>query len=475
MSSAISSILAFLDRISLLVYEWTPWAMTFSYCATSVFLYMIIPPSFHAGLWYMFVILQTFVTLTVVTEGICSITPAIKSRKARRAAKAHGFNLGEKAPKIDLIYPCYLPNEQDIIMRQMRYALREISYPRGRLTIYFVYNTPYDLPEIEEEMRTFEMAHDNLCIIKVPGSKSKADNVNYFLNQVQDSGADIITIFDADHYPEADNLKWVATRFLQGDVDIVQGRCCIYNYNDTWLTKLISAEFDTIYGVFHPGRASLHGYGLFGGSNGHWNASLLRTLQFQGHMLTEDIDSTIRAITSGARIAYDDKVISYETAPTTVMSLLKQRMRWTQGWTQVAIRHAGPCMRRGAYGTYWRGRFGLFFLLIFREFYFYLVSQLSFMLVGSIIITPPTSWASVYTALVGFKISLWAVSLNIISITALTTITVRQRSTFTKPLSILAFGAVSPVYFFLVSIIAIFCHFREIVTKYDNWNPTKRA
>jgi cellulose synthase/poly-beta-1,6-N-acetylglucosamine synthase-like glycosyltransferase len=449
--------------------------MTFSYCACSVFFYIVVPPGLHAGLWYMFIVLQTFVTLTVLTEGISSLAPAIKSRKAVRKAHLEGFKLGDKAPKIDLIYPCYLPNEQDIIMRQMRYSLREINYPRNRLTIYFVYNTPYDIPEIEEEMRNFEMAHDNLRIIKVPGSKSKADNVNYFLNVVPDSGADIISIFDADHYPDNDNLNWVATSFLKGTVDIVQGRCCIYNYGDTWLTKLISAEFDTIYGVFHPGRAALHGYGLFGGSNGHWNASLLRTLQFQGHMLTEDIDSTLRAITSGARIIYDDKVISYETAPTSLMALLKQRMRWTQGWTQVAIRHAGPSLKRGAYGTYWRSRLGLFFLLIFRELYFYLVSQLSFMLFASIAITPPRSWDAVYSALVGFKASLWALVLNLVCITALAIITIRQKSTYTKTRSIILFGAISPFYFFAVSIIAIFCHFREVVTKYDNWNPTKRT
>jgi len=192
-------------------------------------------------------------------------------------------------------------------------------------------------------------------------------------------------------------------------------------------------------------------------------------------MLTEDIDSTLRAITSGARIAYDEKVLSYETAPTTFVSLLKQRLRWSQGWTQVAIRHAIPSMQRGAYGTYWRSRLGLFFLLVFRELYFYLVSQLSFMLFASVVTTPPKTWASVYSALVGFKISIWALGLNIFCVTALTCITIRQRSTFTRGISIVYFGLLCPVYFFGVSIVAIFCHFREIVTRYDDWNPTKRS
>lgn len=36
--------------------------------------------------------------------------------------------------------------------------------------------------------------------------------------------------------------------------------------------RAISAEFDMIYAVFHPGRARSHGFGLFGGSNGYWRS-----------------------------------------------------------------------------------------------------------------------------------------------------------------------------------------------------------
>lgn len=314
--------------------------------------------------------------------------------------------------------------------------------------------------------------YDNLRVFKVPHSTSKAENINHFL-EMTDTKGQIISIYDTDHYPEKMALQFVARRFNFGDVDIVQGRCSVYNYGDSICTKLVAAEFDTIYGVFHPGRATFHGYGLFGGSNGHWSASLLRTLKMQKHMLTEDIDSSLRAITSGARVAYDLKVISFETAPVTFRGLLRQRLRWAQGWFQVTLCHTVPAMKHGAYGSYYRSRAGLFFLLVFREVFFHFLTQLTCLLLASLFTNFPTSWTMLYQSLVGFKISIWILVTNVLCICVCTGITIRNRTAFTTAAAVLAFGCVTPLYFTLVSATSIFCHFRQMV-KYAKWNPTER-
>lgn len=87
--------------------------------------------------WYLFISLQTFVTLTVVTEAVASIRPNILARRARRKANKEGFPdlPNEKCPPIDIVMVAYLPNEQDIICRQARYFLREIDYPKDKLFI----------------------------------------------------------------------------------------------------------------------------------------------------------------------------------------------------------------------------------------------------------------------------------------------------------------------------------------------------
>lgn len=67
---------------------------------------------------------------------------------------------------------------------------------------------------------------------------------------------------------------------------------------------LIAAEFEDMYNVGHEGRTTLFDLGIFGGSNGYWEAPLLKEIQMDGSMLTEDIDSSFRATLKGARIAY---------------------------------------------------------------------------------------------------------------------------------------------------------------------------
>ncbi len=359
----------------------------------------------------------------------------------------------------------------DIIVDQARYAARELNYPKEKYTVNVVYNTPEPIEEVEAQLAALPAHFENIRIVKVPKSSSKAENVNHFVSL--SSKGDIITVLDADHFLEPNALRWVAQRFIHDDVDIVQGRCCIYNVQETWVTRILGAEFDNIYGMFHAGRASLQGYGVFGGSNGHWSASLLRSLRFDHTMLTEDIDSSIRAIISRALIVYDLRVTSYEQAPTTVRAFWKQRMRWAQGWFQVALKHSPRALRTGAVGQVWRSRFGLFFLLIFREVYFHLVLQLSSLLFSAFITTPPTSWSALYKEVIGFKLSIWMLAFNLFCIVVCTFVSMRNRSAFVTRRHALLFGLFSPFYFTGISLMAVFGHFREF-SGYSQWNVTAR-
>lgn len=449
--------------------------MLVAYGSFCFFAFVAMPDAAHSILWYILALLQTFVTLTVLTEALQSVQPNVQARRQlRKSARQPDYpELDSRTcPHIDLILVAYLPNERDIIVQQAKYAAREINYPKNKFTVNVVYNTPYEIQPTEMELEALQRQDMNVRIVKVPNSKSKAANINHFLS-LTDTRGDIITVLDTDHFCEPNALRWVAHRFQKGDVDIIQGRCCIYNVDHSWLTRMVAAEFDTIYGVFHPGRASLHGYGLFGGSNGHWSASLLKTLKMDSSMLTEDIDSTLRALTSQARVAYDLKVISYEQSPITIRGLARQRLRWAQGWTQVTLRHTMPALRLGAHGSFWRSRMGLFFLLAFRELYFHLVLQLFFLILSSFLTNPPHTWDQLYSSFVGFKLSIWMLALNAVAIFVCTCITIRNRSAFVSVFDIIFFGATSPIYFTIVSFMAIFGHFRQF-SGYNTWNVTER-
>jgi cellulose synthase/poly-beta-1,6-N-acetylglucosamine synthase-like glycosyltransferase len=84
-------------------------------------------------------------------------------------------------------------------------------------------------------------------------------------------------------------------------------------------------------------------------------------------MLTEDIDSALRAVEEGARITSDPLLVSRELAPITLGALWNQRMRWAQGWFQVSLRHLLPGLRSPNLSV--RQKWGFAFLLGWREIY----------------------------------------------------------------------------------------------------------
>lgn len=115
------------------------------------------------------------------------------------------------------------------------------------------------------------------------------------------------------------------------------------------------------YNVGHRGRTSLFGIGVFGGSNGCWRRDLLERIGMDHTMLTEDIDSSLRATRLGAKIGYSSYLNSSEEAPATEKTLRKQRLRWAQGWTEVSLKHLVPLMFSPY--TSFRQKIGFFTLL----------------------------------------------------------------------------------------------------------------
>lgn len=294
-------------------------------------------------------------------------------------------------------------------MDRVHYALNEIVYPSNKIRINLVYNTPHSIEPLETALQELEARKSHFRLIKVPGSTSKADNLNYFFSLRTDS--DIITIFDADHYTHPYGPRWAVERFI-GDrkVDIVQGRCVIFNAKASWLSSMISVEFDKIYAVSHPGRAAMWGFGLFTGSNGYWRTPLLQDLKMDGTVLTEDIDSTLRAITRSCKIVHELNVVSYELAPTTIPAMWKQRLRWAQGWTQVSIKHTILAFNRpaGIGKRSFKERFGLFSLLAIRESSYYLVTQYLCLVLSFILTGFPKSPAALATMVFfPFPVSQW--------------------------------------------------------------------
>lgn len=242
-----------------------------------------------------------------------------------------------RPPTATAIVAAYLPNEAATIVDTITNLLGQ-DYA-GELQVILAYNSPRRLP-IEDSLEELAQIDPRLLLLRVEGSTSKAQNVNAALGHVR---GEFVGVFDADHHPDPGSFSR-AWRWLSNGHDVVQGHCVVRNGEASWVARLVAVEFETIYAVSHPGRARLHGFGIFGGSNGYWRTDALRQIRMRRSMLTEDIDSSMRSLRSGYNIVSDPGLLSSELAPTTLKALWHQRLRWAQGWTQTARRHLRPSL-----------------------------------------------------------------------------------------------------------------------------------
>jgi len=376
------------------LFDWGPFILVFAYFVTSVFIYIILPKAALVILWYVLMAANFYIAANTVIEACLSLTPIEQARKAVHKVARNNWIFptnDNEVPIIDIIIVAYLPNEQDIIIDRALYAAQRVVYPKERLRINIVYNTPKPIPEVQQQLHGLTDKYSNLRVFQVPNSKSKADNVNYFLSLPIET--DVIAIFDCDHYPHPYGPRWAAERFVQNKaVDVVQGRCVVFNANTSILTGMIAVEFDKIYAVSHPGRAEMWDFGLFCGSNGYWKADIIRRIGMDDSMLTEDIDSALRALGQNVNVIHEINAVSYELAPTTYQSLWKQRLRWAQGWTQASIKHFKLAWNKPEEGNRkFSVRAGIISLLFVRELSYYLVTQYTCLVINFVVTGFPKS------------------------------------------------------------------------------------
>jgi cellulose synthase/poly-beta-1,6-N-acetylglucosamine synthase-like glycosyltransferase len=136
-----------------------------------------------------------------------------------------------------------------------------------------------------------------------------------------------------------DAIKEILKYFQQEDVVAVGGNIKVKNRNSL-LTYCQALEY--LVGINLFKRA----YDVFGvvmvipGPLGGFRKKvLLERGEYDKDTLTEDFDTTIKALKTGRAVQASSYAISYTEAPETVSGLYKQRIRWNRGNLQTLIKH----------------------------------------------------------------------------------------------------------------------------------------
>lgn len=274
--------------------------------------------------------------------GVFALSALIEAVAAMAPTPAPPMVSDDRRPRLTSIIAAYLPNEAPVLLATID---EHLSDPDASLELIVAYNTPTPMG-IETDLALRAASDPRLTVLPVTSSRSKAENIAAAL-AVASGG--VIGLFDADHRPDPKGFDR-AWRWIDAGADVVQGRCTVRAPDvatraGSMLSLVVATEFEQMYGVGHPGRARVQGFGLFGGSNGYWRADVLRATSFDPTALTEDIDASVRLLKAGGRIVVDPHIASTELAPPTLGAFCHQRLRWSQGWVQVSRRHLGELLR----------------------------------------------------------------------------------------------------------------------------------
>ncbi|MFB7271738.1 glycosyltransferase [Streptomyces sp. NPDC056244] len=148
---------------------------------------------------------------------------------------------------------------------------------------------------------------------------------------------DFVGVFDAEDQVHPELLTHVDHAFRSTGADVVQGGVQLINFHSSWYSLRNCLE----YFFWFRSRLHLHaqkGFIPLGGNTVFVRTEVLRAAGgWDPDCLAEDCDLGVRLSSVGKKVvvAYDSDMVTREETPGSLMSLLKQRTRWNQGFLQV--------------------------------------------------------------------------------------------------------------------------------------------
>ncbi len=176
--------------------------------------------------------------------------------------------------------------------------------------------------------------------IVIPSAKviTKPRACNYGLLRAK---GELVVIYDAEDKPNPDQLRKAAIVFLRSGKDVVclQSKLNFYNADENTLTKWFSIEYANWYEFYLQGLDWIEAPIPLGGTSNHFRKKDLDELgRWDPYNVTEDADLGLRLARQKKKTELIDSY-TYEEAPITAKSWIRQRSRWYKGHLQTYLVH----------------------------------------------------------------------------------------------------------------------------------------
>ena len=235
-------------------------------------------------------------------------------------------------PPVTLLIPCY--NEGVVIQSAIR-SLLELDYPTYEILVIDDGSSDDTYARAAELEGRYGGAVVRV-ISKANGGKAAALNTGISLAR-----SSYIACMDGDARLDRGSIRAAMRHFADPRVGAVAGNVKVVNRVNLW-TRLQALEYIEGLNMARRAQGFVRAVNIIPGPIGVFRRDVLAEVGgYSTDTFAEDADLTLKVLTAGWQIVYEERAVARTEAPEQLLDLIKQRYRWTRGILQALRKRAG--------------------------------------------------------------------------------------------------------------------------------------
>jgi biofilm PGA synthesis N-glycosyltransferase PgaC len=232
---------------------------------------------------------------------------------------------------VTIIVPVF--NEEEVILSALQ-SLLALDYPEFHVLVVDDGSTD----------RTYELASTLAgnygsvtvsVVSKRNGGKAAALNTGLAMAKTP-----YVLCMDGDSRLSPKTLRHAMTHFVDPRVGAVAGNVKVVNRNNIW-TRLQALEYIEGLNLARRAQGFLRIVNIIPGPIGVFRRDVVLGVGgYDNDTFAEDADLTLKLVTAGWHVVYEERAIAWTEAPELFVDLIRQRYRWTRGILQALRKRA---------------------------------------------------------------------------------------------------------------------------------------
>ena len=250
----------------------------------------------------------------------------------------------ESTQPATIIVPAY--NEGPVIEASVR-SLLDLDYPAYEILVVDDGSTD----DTYARASTLEGRYGDVTVRVV--SKANAGKASALNTGIALARHPFVLCMDGDSRLARETLRAAMRHFDDERVGAVAGNVKVVNRDGLW-TRLQALEYIEGLNMARRAQGFLRSVNIIPGPIGVFRRETLVSVGgYDTDTFAEDADLTLKILTAGWQVVYEDGAVAYTEAPERLMDLIKQRYRWTRGILQALRKRAGWLVApRGGVGVW---------------------------------------------------------------------------------------------------------------------------